>query len=42
MTVTPPAVLVLHNDEREAAELQDLLERNTDCKTFVTWSGWRP
>jgi CheY-like chemotaxis protein len=39
MTVTPPAVLVLHNDEREASELQNLLERNTDCKTSVTWSG---
>jgi CheY-like chemotaxis protein len=39
MTVTPPAVLVLHNDEREASELQGLLERNTNCKTFVTWSG---
>jgi CheY-like chemotaxis protein len=39
MTVIPPAVLVLHNDEREASELQGLLERNTNCKTFVTWSG---
>jgi CheY-like chemotaxis protein len=39
MTVIPPAVLVLHNDEREASELQNLLERNTDCKTSVTWSG---
>jgi CheY-like chemotaxis protein len=37
--VTPPAVLVLHNDEREASELQALLELNTDCKTSVTWSG---
>jgi DNA-binding NarL/FixJ family response regulator len=40
MTTTPPAVLVLHNDERESAELQILLERNiASCKTSVTWSG---
>jgi len=39
MTDTLPAVLVLHNDERESSELQALLERNIHCKTFVTWSG---
>jgi len=39
MTVTPPAVLVLHNDEREASELRVLLERDIACKTSVTWSG---
>jgi len=39
MTTTPPAVLVLHNDERESAELQALLERNIACKTSITWSG---
>jgi DNA-binding NarL/FixJ family response regulator len=39
MTATQPAVLVLHNDEREASELQTLLERNIDCKASITWSG---
>jgi len=39
MTDALPAVLVLHNDERESSELQVLLERNIHCKTSVTWSG---
>jgi len=39
MADTPPAVLVLHNDERESSELQALLEKNIHCKTSVTWSG---
>ena len=39
MADQPPAVLVLHNDERESSELQALLERNIHCKTLVTWSG---
>ena len=39
MTDVLPAVLVLHNDERESSELQALLERNINCKTSVTWSG---
>jgi CheY-like chemotaxis protein len=39
MADTPPAVLVLHNDEREASELQALLEHNMDCRASVTWSG---
>jgi CheY-like chemotaxis protein len=39
MPDAPPAVLVLHSDEREASELQSLLEHNIDCKTSVTWSG---
>jgi DNA-binding NarL/FixJ family response regulator len=39
MTDAPAVVLVLHNDEREASELQALLERNMDCEIRVTWSG---
>jgi CheY-like chemotaxis protein len=39
MNPTPPAVLVLHNNEREASELQALLEHNIHCETSVTWSG---
>jgi CheY-like chemotaxis protein len=34
-----PVVLVIHNEDHEAAELQALLERGTGCKTLVTWSG---
>jgi DNA-binding NtrC family response regulator len=37
--VHTPAVLVLHNDEREASKLEALLEQNIDCKSWVTWSG---
>jgi DNA-binding NtrC family response regulator len=39
MADAAPAVLVLHSDEREASELQSLLEHNMDCKTSFTWSG---
>ena len=39
MMTSPPAVLLLHNDERESAELRALLERNIACQTSVTWSG---
>jgi CheY-like chemotaxis protein len=39
MAKAPPAVLVLHSDEREASELQSMLERNIDCETSATWSG---
>jgi CheY-like chemotaxis protein len=39
MTVTQPAVLLLHNDEREAFALQAMLEQSISCKTSVTWSG---
>jgi len=34
-----PAVLVVHNDSREAFDLQALLEKNTECNTSSTWSG---
>lgn len=34
-----PTILVVHNEEREASELQALLERNIGCKTSATWSG---
>jgi hypothetical protein len=39
MADTPPAVLALHNDERESSELQTLLENSMDCKTSLIWSG---
>lgn len=39
MADKPPAVLLVHNDERESSQLQALLERNIHCKTSVTWSG---
>jgi len=34
-----PAVLVVHNDEREASALRVLLVRSLGCKAEVTWSG---
>lgn len=39
MDDAPPAVLILHSDEREAFELQSLLQHNMDCKASLTWSG---
>jgi DNA-binding NarL/FixJ family response regulator len=39
MIITPLAVLVVHNDERESFELRTLLERNIACKTSTTWSA---
>lgn len=34
-----PVVLLVHNEDREAAALQTLLERNVGCKISTTWSG---
>ncbi|HTX14863.1 MAG TPA: hypothetical protein VMD77_06180 [Candidatus Baltobacteraceae bacterium] len=39
MPDSPPVVLLIHNEDQEASELQSLLERNIGCKTTVTWSG---
>jgi len=39
MGETQPAVLVVHNDDREASALCALLERSLGCKTAITWSG---
>lgn len=39
MSDAAPRVLLVHNEDGEAAEIQAFLETKIGCKTSVTWSG---